>query len=127
MYLVSPNNMEYAQALHIARQIIEELKPHCYRVAIAGSLRRKCAFVNDIEIVAIPRPYDIGMFATGIATIVNKWPKIIGELPCKNTRRQLPEGINLDLYLVTEANWDRTIRILSQGPCHNLEAERILR
>lgn len=38
-----------------ALPIVEELRPFCQRIEMAGSIRRKCEFVNDIEIVAIPR------------------------------------------------------------------------
>jgi DNA polymerase/3'-5' exonuclease PolX len=61
--------------------------------------------VSDIEIVAIPLPYKVGLFEEGIASVVNKWEKIRGVLPCEYTRRILPEGIELDLFLVNKENW----------------------
>jgi len=84
---------------------VKELEPHCERVAIAGSIRRKRPEVKDIEIVAIPKPYDIGLFSSGIALVVNQWEKVKGELPCKYTQRILPEGIKLDLFFATKNNW----------------------
>ncbi len=98
--------MEYKRALEIARKIKAQLKPHCERIEIAGSIRRKKAQCNDIEIVAIPKPYDTGLFESGIATIVNKWPKLKGKLPCKYTQRLIqPEGIKLDLFFAEPGNW----------------------
>lgn len=99
--------MEYQQALKIAKVALELLRPHCYRCEIAGSIRRKKAEVKDIEIVCIPKPYDTGLFETGIATVVNRWIKVKGDLEnkCKYTQRILPEGIKLDLFLVTRENW----------------------
>ena len=91
--------MEYSKAILIAEKVKAELAPHCERIEIAGSLRRKKEFVGDIEIVAIPKDYEIGLFESGIATVINKWPKLKGELPCKNTQRMLPEGIKLDLLV----------------------------
>jgi DNA polymerase/3'-5' exonuclease PolX len=55
--------------------------------------------------VAIPKPYDTGLFASGIATVVNQWTKVKGELPCKYTQRILPEGIKLDLFFAEHENW----------------------
>src|ERR1035437_1907534 len=95
----------YAEAYAIALDVLEQLKPHCIRAEIAGSLRRKKPLVGDIEIVAIPKPYLTGMFEDGIATVVNKWEKVRGELPCKYTQRILPEGIALDLFFAQEDNW----------------------
>lgn len=61
--------------------------------------------MKDIEIVAIPKPYDTGLFESGIATVVNQWQKVKGELPCKYTQRILPEGIKLDLFFSERGNW----------------------
>lgn len=97
--------MEYTQALKIAKNVKSLLSPYCERIEIAGSIRRKKPNPKDIEIVAIPKPYDIGLFATGIATVVNKWQKVRGELPCKYTQRILPEGIALDLFFAEPENW----------------------
>lgn len=98
--------MQLQQAQQIAERVKAELEPHCDRIAIAGSIRRKKPEVKDIEIVAIPKPYDPSpLFATGIATVVNQWEKVKGELPCKYTQRILPEGIKLDLFFAIPENW----------------------
>jgi len=98
--------MELVKARGIAEKYMEQLRPHCFRIEIAGSIRREKPEVKDIEIVAIPRPYEsIGIFQTGIATVVNQWPKVKGELPCKYTQRLLPEGIKLDLFFANKNNW----------------------
>jgi DNA polymerase/3'-5' exonuclease PolX len=97
--------MEYTQALTIAQHCVELLAPHCIRIEIAGSLRRKKAEVKDIEIVAIPKPYGTGLFQSGIATVVDEWECVKGHLPCKYTQRILPEGIKLDLFFADIDNW----------------------
>jgi DNA polymerase (family 10) len=97
--------MELEKGRTIAERVKAELAPHCERIEIAGSIRRRKAYVGDIEIVAIPKPYDVGLFASGIAPIVNAWPKVRGELPCKYTQRILPDGIALDLFFATPENW----------------------
>ena len=93
------------EARGIARRVMEELRPHCKRIEIAGSIRREKAEVGDIEIVAIPKPYDTGLFESGIAEVANRWPLVRGVLPCRYTQRILPEGIALDLFLCEEGNW----------------------
>ncbi len=100
--------MKHSEALEIAERVKERLTPHCERIEIAGSIRRKKPEVKDIEIVAIPLPYENnGMFVSGIAEIVNGWQKVKGELgpECKYTQRVLPEGIKLDLFFATKENW----------------------
>lgn len=97
--------MKYEEALKIALKAKALLEPHCYRIEIAGSIRRQKPEVKDIEIVAIPKPYDIGLFHSGIATVINDWVKVKGELPCRYTQRILPEGIKLDLFFADFENW----------------------
>ena len=100
--------MEYHNALRIAVDVVELLKPFCERIAIAGSVRRKRPICRDIEIVTVPKPYEIGLFEDGIASIVNRWEKVKGNLQfgkCKYTQRVLPSGIKLDLFFVEEGNF----------------------
>ena len=97
--------MKHSEALSIAHKVVEMLKPHCDRIEIAGSIRLGKPEVKDIEIVAIPKPYEVGLFSIGIATVVEKWKKVKGELPCKYTQRILPEGIKLDLFFAEKGNW----------------------
>lgn len=91
-----------------AEKIIELLRPHCDRIEIAGSIRREKPVIGDIEICCIPKPYDTGLFTNGIATVVNEWPKVKGELEygkCKYTQRLLPSGMKLDLFFAEQENW----------------------
>jgi DNA polymerase/3'-5' exonuclease PolX len=97
--------MKLEQATEIAERVKAQLAPHCSRCEIAGSIRRRKPDCGDIEIVAIPKPYDVGLFASGIAPIVEQWKKVRGELPCKYTQRLLPEDIALDLFFATLDNW----------------------
>ncbi|HUV97293.1 MAG TPA: hypothetical protein VMV98_07465 [Acidobacteriaceae bacterium] len=102
---MKPFRVQLDQATAIAERVKAQLAPHCDRIAIAGSIRRRKADVGDIEIVAIPKPYQVDLFASGIALVVNKWEKVRGELPCKYTQRILPEGIKLDLFFATPENF----------------------
>ena len=111
----------------IADYTLNELKPHCERIEIAGSVRREKAEPNDIEIVCIPKPYDsTPLFCSGIAEVVNQWVYIKGKLPCKYTQRILPEGVKLDLFFATPENWGLifAIRTGSADFSHHVLARR---
>lgn len=106
--------MTLTEARAEAENIIKLLEPHCYRIQIAGSIRRQKPVIGDIEIVAIPKPYDTGLFTDGIAAVVNEWPKIKGELEygkCKYTQRLLPSGVKLDLFFAEQENWGNILLI----------------
>ena len=49
----APMSLRTARA--VAAEMVEALRPYCHRVAVAGSIRRGRDWVNDIEIVAIPK------------------------------------------------------------------------
>jgi len=114
--------MEYHYALELAEKYKAMLAPHCERIEIAGSIRRMKVECRDIELVAIPKPYEIGLFASGIATVVNQWQKVKGELPCYYTQRLLPEGIKLDLFFAEPGNFgfQYAIRTGSAEYSHNV-------
>ncbi len=102
--------MILSQALEIAGRVKSELAPHCERIEIAGSIRRQKPDVGDIEIVCIPKPYETGLFASGIAKVAGQWQKVKGEFPCLYTQRILPHPdgdhfIKLDLFIATKDNW----------------------
>ena len=67
-----------AEALEVANHIQSALAPHCARVEIAGSIRRRRPSIGDVEIVCLPHPYEpaiaqkAGCFATwpaGLSTL----------------------------------------------------------
>lgn len=110
------SKMYYATAKLIANKVVELLRPHCERIEIAGSIRREEEFCGDVEIVLIPKPYETGLFTSGIAEILNPWEKVKGELvygKCKYTQRVLPTSIigvegkrvMLDVFIVDQTNW----------------------
>lgn len=104
----------HAEALKIATAAVEKLRPHCIRIEIAGSIRRKKPMVKDIEILAIPKPYSTGFWEDGVAKVVNQWQKVKGDMvygKTKYTQRVLPSGIKLDLFFVEEGNWGNQLAI----------------
>lgn len=102
------DQIPYAKAKQIAEEVVALLEHHCTKIAIAGSIRRQKPIIGDIEIVVIAKPYQTGLFQDGIATVVNQWKKVKGELEygkTKYTQRILPQGIKLDLFFAEEENW----------------------
>ena len=102
--------MKLDDAKKIAETVKAQLAPHCEKCDIAGSVRReKKTEVGDIDIVLIPKPFDIGFFgtgATGIATVLQQWPCVHGELKmgAGHLTFQLPE-IKLDIFTAHQDNY----------------------
>ena len=123
---MSKTKIPLEKAQEIARRYLDLLAPVCERIEIAGSIRRKKPLVGDIEIVAIPRTVvsndlfgNPGMSHSLLDdAVVELIPR--GARLLKNGRRYkqiaLPEGVNLDLFVVLPpAQWG-VIFALRTGP-----------
>lgn len=62
--------LDYATAADICARLQSEWEPLCHRFQVAGSVRRGCASVGDIEIVCVPKEHS--MFSEGLAGGIEK-------------------------------------------------------
>jgi DNA polymerase/3'-5' exonuclease PolX len=117
--------MEHSLALPIAQRLVKLIEPYCERAEIAGSVRRGKPDVHDIEIVCRPK----FTFVTNLLGELVEYcpfynwlfshPDMIGKLikgGAKYRQYALPEGINLDMFIVTPpAEWG-VIMTIRTGP-----------
>jgi DNA polymerase (family 10) len=110
--------LPYSQAKNLADRIVEELRPGCVRIAVAGSVRRERETVGDIEIVAIPR-FQVDLFKEDLENEPTELDLILERLvtqgrlskPVKNGTKYkqfgIPavDGLMLDLFLPRLDNW----------------------
>jgi DNA polymerase/3'-5' exonuclease PolX len=137
--------MKLDRAMMIAEQWVKRLEPHCERIAIAGSIRRRKGMVKDIEILAIPRTVDSNQENLfGASTVTSHrdpgFIRVFTHAPyqdviilkghpehSKYIRLQLiPEKIVLDLFLATQKNWGYLLAVRT-GPAeysHKVLANR---
>lgn len=100
--------MKHAEGLAIANEVIRVLGPHCDRIEIAGSLRRKVPVVGNVQLVCIPKPYECtGMFRDGFgAAVLDHWTLMRGKLPGKEIRFVWTDtGAVVDINMCTAENW----------------------
>lgn len=103
----------YELGIEYAERVVDLLAPHCDRIEIAGSLRRKKPEVGDIEIVCIPKRVQVDLFGGELAPVhgfcetINAWEKVRGEPTGKATQRILPgkHRIKCDIFTATPENW----------------------
>lgn len=105
---------DYKTAKAIADKYLDLLKDKCERIEIAGSLRRQKNYIGDIELVCIPKKMLVqdGLFdqtETNDKEFIEylKTFKILKGNPenGKYIKIQLPEDINLDLFLANQINY----------------------
>ena len=101
-------------ALPLANAVVSTLRPYCSRIEIAGSLRRGCATVGDIEIVAVPLPIlDLfGEPVRDVSVLDSVVRELWGQTITKNgpKYKQFKVGntilvMQVDLFLATADNW----------------------
>lgn len=95
------------EVLPIAKRLYQEFSPHCHRICVVGSIRRGASEVSDIDLICIPKTFNWGLLKDGLAEAVDKYEKISGTMngDAKHVRRETPEGVGFDLWLINENNW----------------------
>lgn len=106
--------MDLAKAQVIADRVVEELKPYCDKIQVAGSIRRKKPFVRDIDLIAIPS--NQGQFYQKLQSLGKV--KLGGQ---KLIRVDLPEGISADVYIASPATWYTLLLIRTGSKEHNVK------
>ena len=85
-------NIPLREAQAFAGAVVRALRPLCKRIAVAGSVRRQCVAVHDIDIVCLPHSRDeLLARATERAELLQD-----GE---QNVRLLARNGITVELYL----------------------------
>jgi DNA polymerase/3'-5' exonuclease PolX len=103
--------MQLDHAIAIAERVKAQLAPHCDRIAIAGSIRRRKPDVGDIEIVCIPKRTAAGhrSVAWVIAVIGAGRPMKGDPRIARYVQFQTRGGdgpiINVDIFTATPQNW----------------------
>lgn len=109
--------MVWEDARDIAIIICQELSPFCDKINIAGSIRRKKPEVKDIEVICVPKKveaYDMfgDVIGFGVCSNFTKKVKSLGKIKKGNTEGrymaiELPQGINLDLFMPEKNDYIR--------------------
>ena len=114
--------MELLEARKIAIDICYLLQPHCSKINIAGSIRRKKPEVKDIEIVCSPNIYVASdLFGNALqsqrsaafAQVANSLGRIIkGDAAAgRYMQIELSNKLKLDLFIPDEADFYRQLAI----------------
>ena len=99
--------MELKKAQAIAEDVVKQLSPHCEKVEVAGSIRRRRPLPNDIDIVLVPKPLMDYAVHQVLMELGGGKMKMAGK---KIARVDLGE-IELDVYIATEETWSTLLLI----------------
>lgn len=119
--MLANDGMQWQAAADIAERLAGDLAAATVRCKVAGSIRRRRARVSDIEIVAEARTRSDGLFGEPtpdteiVRGVVAGWGRLVksGE---RYMRAELPEGLFVDVFLVSPpAQWGSILAIRT-GP-----------
>lgn len=98
------------RAQRVAEAVVKRLAPHCSRIEIAGSVRRKKPWVNDIDIVLIP--HDLWNLHSELVKL--------GQLKMSGKKivRVMVGSIQVDIYVADEKTW-ATLLLIRTGSTEN--------
>lgn len=109
--------MTHADALTIAQDLVEQLRPWCERIEIAGSLRRRKPEVGDIDLVLQLKPYARLPLLQQLHRCAGRAPERWGpKAACLERYR----GIQVDLYFAEPDTWATLLLIRTGSKNHNI-------
>lgn len=109
----------YYEGLRTAEKLKRILAPYCERIEIAGSIRRRCPTVGDIELVAIPKKRftenlfgPVEMRLTQLDVFLDEHPVDFPQVRSGERLKELRfEGFQVDLFLADEERWGVTFTL----------------
>ena len=102
--------MDLQRAEKIASEVIKRLSPYCQRIEVAGSIRRRKEWVNDVDLVLIPLDlWNLHHEIMGLGQVRMSGNKIM---------RVMVGNTQIDLYFATEETW-ATLLLIRTGSKEN--------
>ncbi len=94
------------RAQKVADAVVRRLSPYCQRIEIAGSIRRRIPWVNDVDLVLIP--HDLWNFHGELIKL--------GQLKMsgKKIMRVMVGSTQVDIYVADEGTW-ATLLLIRTG------------
>ena len=98
------------RAEKIAEAVVKRLAPYCKKIEVAGSVRRRKEWVNDVDICLIPLdPWNLHQEILRLGQVRMSGNKI---------RRVMVGGTQVDLYFADEQTW-ATLLLIRTGSAEN--------
>jgi len=127
-------NMKLEDAKKISHELLDLdsglLDKHFQDFRVCGSIRRQLPEVNDIDIVAIPKPESEYKFGEKtLNDIINLIHKGTTDKPMlgEKLKRFFYKGISIDIYLATEKTFETLVLIRTGSKEHNIRLTTLAR
>ncbi len=102
--------MALERAEKIAESVVKRLSPYCKKIEVAGSIRRRKPWVNDIDLVLVPSDlWNLHHEVMGLGQMRMSGSKIM---------RVMVDGTQVDIYIADETTW-ATLLLIRTGSAEN--------
>lgn len=108
--------MQLTEATKKGEQMLKQIAPFIVRGRLAGSIRRKKAFVRDIDIVVEIKPQNLD----NLKNLILK----LGEVKLKGDKALrfiTQDNTQIDIYIATEENYEPLLLIRTGSKEHNIK------
>jgi DNA polymerase/3'-5' exonuclease PolX len=99
--------MKLVRAQAIAERFMKHLQPFVATMSIAGSVRRECAEVGDIEVVCVPKDE----FSMGLAFPEGYPGMVVNGTRLKRFKYHRQYPLQFELYITSQADYGRILAI----------------
>ena len=94
---IAQGKIALERAQKVAAAVVKLLSPHCQRIEVAGSIRRRSPWVNDIDIVLVPNDgWNLHREIMRLGTVKMSGSKIM---------RVMVGDIQVDFYIASLETW----------------------
>ena len=98
------------RAEKVASAVVKQISPHCQRIEVAGSIRRRKEWVNDIDLVLVPSDlWNLHHVIMGLGSVKMSGSKIM---------RVMVGDIQVDIYVAAPETW-ATLLLIRTGSAKN--------
>jgi len=102
--------MALERAEKIAESVVKRLSPYCKKIEVAGSIRRRKPWVNDIDLVLVPSDlWNLHHEVMGLGQMRMSGSKIM---------RVMVGSTQVDIYVADETTW-ATLLLIRTGSAEN--------
>lgn len=104
--------IELSRAQKVAEAVVKQLQPHCHKIEVVGSIRRRRPWVNDIDLVLVAKDlWGLHGELVRLGPMKMSGGKIV---------RVEVQGIQVDFYFATEETWATLLLIRTGSAAHNI-------
>jgi DNA polymerase (family X) len=105
------------EAQRAADELVPLLAPHCSKLEVAGSLRRRRDTIGDLDLIALPKRGHAARIGQALAALEGATPLAMGE---RKVSVRTAKGLQVDVRIVTKDEFGAAMMYFTGSKAHNI-------